>query len=94
MTNPDFDSIELARRIPCWGADLKPENCPGVPTEKVHENGTGTHWEKPDQQVSSVRIFKTIERPNFTSVFGTTCGPKGLSGIMRTAACKLGEGKI
>ncbi|MBC7692713.1 MAG: hypothetical protein H7222_13205 [Methylotenera sp.] len=94
MTNPDFDSIALARRIPGWGADLRPENRPGVPKEKVPDNGTGAHWEQPEQQITSVRIFKTIERPEVTPVFGTTCAPKGLSGVMRTAAYRLGEGKI
>src|ERR1700759_1192292 len=81
----------LASRIPGWGADLNPENRPGVPREKAPPHGTGAHWIAPERQISKVKAFKTKERPNLTPVFGTACPPKGLSGILRDLAYRLPE---
>jgi hypothetical protein len=87
-------SINLEGKINGWGADLDPANRPGVPMERTPLFGTGAHWTEPDQQVSSVKVFKSIERPDMTAVFGTTCPPKGLSGKVRDVAYSLGEDRI
>ena len=89
-----IDKNALQAKIPGWGADLRPENRPGVPKEKPAPQGTGAHWKEPDQQRRDVKIFKTIERRDFTPVFGNTCPPKLLSGKLRQFAYGLGEGKI
>jgi hypothetical protein len=90
----EVDTKGLAERIPGWGADLAPENRPGVPKEKAPPQGTGAHWDEPARQISDVKIFKTIERSELTPVFGTTCPPKGLSGLLRDIAYRFGEARM
>lgn len=80
------------KSVPGWGVDLNPLNRPGVPREVKPEH-TGAHWDEPEQQKSDVRIFYSTERPMITPVFGTTCPPKLLSGLIRTKAYQLGEDK-
>jgi hypothetical protein len=80
------------KTIPGWGVDLNPLNRPGVPRE-TDPGDTGAHWDEPEQQKTDVRIFFSTERPMVTPVFGTTCPPKLLSGVIRTKAYQLGEDK-
>lgn len=80
--------------IPGWGADLPIERRVGHPREGSYTAAeNGAHWDQPEQQVSDVRIFHSIERPGITPVFGTTLPPKGLSGLVRGYAYSLGEGQ-
>jgi hypothetical protein len=84
---------ELRERIPGWGADLDLKNRPGVPREKTPPNGTGAHWDEPEQQIPTVKILVSTEHKGLTPVFGTTCPPKGLSGLVRELAFKFSEGQ-
>ncbi len=85
-------STEKKREIPGWGADLDPKNRPAVPKEKRPPRGTGAHWLEPERQIPRVKIHKSTERTELTPVFGTSCPPRGLSGLIRDWAYTLSEG--
>lgn len=87
-------SINLEGTIQGWGADLDPKNRPAYPMEKTPEHGTGAHWDVPPQQIAKVKIHKSVERPAFSHVMGTTCPPRGLSGLIRTFAYRYGEARF
>ena len=83
-----FPSDELRARIPGWGADLDPKDRPSVPREQFDPGATGAHWEFPDRQEEKWPREKSIEHELLPPVFGTSCPPKGLSGVMRKYAYK------
>ncbi|RLP93527.1 hypothetical protein EAD89_05750 [Micromonospora sp. BL4] len=76
-------SDELRARIPGWGADLDPKDRPSVPKERFDPNLNGAHWEFPDRQPEKWPRERSIEHKFLTPVFGTSCPPKGLSGMIR-----------
>ena len=73
-----------------WGADL---DRPAYPKERTPPRYTDPSY-KPEQQVPKVTIYKSIERPTIPHIFGTSVPPRGLSGLIRGQAYKLGEAKI
>ena len=77
---------ELSARIPGWGADLDPKDRPSVPRERFDLNLSGAHWEFPERQEEKWPRERSIEHKFLTPVFGTSCPPKGLSGVMRKYA--------
>jgi len=77
---------ELRERIPGWGVDLDPADRPSVPKERFDPGSTGAHWHFPDRQVERWPRERSIEHAFVTPVFGTSCPPKGLSGVMRKYA--------
>ncbi len=82
---------------PSWGTDLVRERRPGIPKEKNNENGSSgrrAHWVEPPPQFARVKINKTVERPHITPVFGTTCPPRWVSGMIRDYAYGFSEDKI
>src|ERR1700712_5798467 len=83
---PVPDSNELRARIPGWGADLDPADRPSVPQERFDPDLAGAHWEVPEQQPEKWPRERSIEHATLTPVFGTSCPPKGLSGVMRKRA--------
>lgn len=82
--------------IPGWGADLDPANRPAIPKEKPStvDRGQLRGENPPARMVPRVRIHKSIEHPDLTPVFGTTCPPKGLSGKLRDVAYTFSEGRL
>ncbi len=75
---------QLRARIPGWGLDLDPKDRPSVPKLQFQEGLTGAHWgETPDQQPEKWPRDRSIEHARLTPVFGTSCPPRGLSGIIR-----------
>jgi hypothetical protein len=76
-----------------WGADKNPADRPAVPKEKPStiQNVRGI---VPEQQKSDVKIHLSIEHPDITPVFGTTCPPRGVSGSLRDFAYQFSEGKL
>ena len=78
------------RRIPGWGVDLDPANRPMSQKElpsNVHTvRGDVRHWQKP-----TMKIHVSNEHPDITPVFGTSCPPRGLSGLLRDYAFEYGE---
>lgn len=75
-----------------WGVDANPKNDPTYPM-KARNNGEhkGYTWQRPTQQPVNVEILHSNERPNVTSVFGTSTPPVGLSGVLRRYAFKFSE---
>ena len=85
---------ELRARIPGWGVDLDPEDRPAVPRERFAPEATGAHWELPERQEEKWPRERSIEHGMLTPVFGTSCPPKGLSGVLRRHAYRrYGEGR-
>jgi hypothetical protein len=76
---------ELAKRIPGWGVDLDPNDRPSYPREQLGTT-TGAHWDFPERQPEKWPRERSIEHMQLTPVFGTSCPPKGLSGVIRKAA--------
>jgi hypothetical protein len=79
-------SEQLRARIPGWGADLDPADRPSVPRERFDPAASGAHWDFPERQPEKWPRERSIEHGMLTPVFGTSCPPKGLSGIIRKFA--------
>jgi threonine dehydrogenase-like Zn-dependent dehydrogenase len=77
---------QLRARIPGWGVDLDPADRPSVPRLQRHEDLTGARWDFPERQPETFRRERSVEHAFVTPVFGTSCPPKGLSGLMRRLA--------
>lgn len=84
------------RHVPGWGADLDPGDRPGVPRERALPVGEGMRWPEAEipQQKPSIRIFLSVERHRMTPVQGTSCPPRGLSGVLRAFAYRFGEARL
>jgi hypothetical protein len=85
---PAESSDQLRARIPGWGADLDPKDRPSVPKEQYDPTFSGAHWEFPERQPEKWPRERSIEHKFLTPVFGTSCPPKGLSGVIRKYAYK------
>jgi len=83
---------ELRNRIPGWGVDLDPKDRPSVPQERF-DLQTGAHWDFPERQPERRTRERSIEHKFLTPVFGTSCPPRGLSGILRRYAYRYSEGR-
>ncbi|MCQ4121611.1 hypothetical protein [Rhodococcus tibetensis] len=90
---PALTSAELRARIPGWGVDLDPRDRPAVPKERFDPGGTGAHWDFPERQEEKWPRERSIEHEFLTPVFGTSCPPKGLSGVMRKFAFRYSEAR-
>jgi hypothetical protein len=87
-------SDELRARIPGWGVDLDPRDRPSVPRLQFDPNLSGAHWNFPERQPEKSPRERSIEHKFLTPVFGTSCPPKGISGVMRRFAyAKYSEGR-
>jgi hypothetical protein len=85
---------ELRARIPGWGADLDPKDRPAVPRERFDPAASGAHWDFPDRQPEKWPRERSIEHAFLTPVFGTSCPPTGLSGVIRKYAYRrFSEGR-
>jgi len=85
-------SEQLRARIPGWGVDLDPKDRPSVPRERF--DPTGAHWEFPERQPEKLPRERSVEHAFLTPVFGTSCPPKGLSGVLRKVAyARYSEGR-
>ena len=86
-------SDELRARIPGWGVDLDPKDRPSVPRERFDRNMTGAHWDFPERQPERWPRERSNEHKFLTPVFGTSCPPTGMSGMMRRYAYTFSEGR-
>jgi hypothetical protein len=85
---------DLKARIPGWGVDRDPKDRPSVPRERFDPGATGAHWDLPERQPEKWPRERSIEHQMLTPVFGTSCPPKGLSGMMRKYAYRaFSEGR-
>lgn len=75
-----------------WGVDTDPKNDPTYPMKtRNNREHEGYSWERPPQQPITVEVLHSNERPDVTSVFGTSTPPSGLSGMIRRVAFKYSE---
>lgn len=75
-----------------WAIDADPKNDPTYPMKnRTNEEHKGYTWERPTQQFVDIEVLHSNERPNITSVFGTSTPPSGLSGVIRRQAFKYSE---
>jgi hypothetical protein len=88
-----MSSDELRARIPGWGVDLDPKDRPSVPRERFDLNQSGAHWHFPERQPEKWPRERSIEHRFLTPVFGTSCPPKGISGLMRRRAYAFSEAR-
>ena len=79
-------SEQLRARIPGWGADLDPAGRPSVPRERFDPDLSGAHWDFPERQPEKWPRERSIEHKFLTPVFGTSCPPRGVSGLLRRYA--------
>ncbi len=79
-------SDQLRARIPGWGVDLDPKDRPSVPRERFDPELSGAHWDFPERQPEKWPRERSMEHKFLTPVFGTSCPPKGVSGMMRKYA--------
>jgi hypothetical protein len=77
---------ELRDRIPGWGVDLDPKDRPSFPTEPFDPALNGAHWDFPERQPETWPRERSTEHRFLTPVFGTSCPPSGVSGMMRRYA--------
>ncbi len=75
-----------------WGVDADPKNDPTYPMKnRTDGEHAGYSWERPPQQPITVEVMHSNERPDVTSVFGTSTPPSGLSGMIRRLAFRYSE---
>jgi len=75
-----------------WGIDADPENEPTYPMKNyTGDDHRRLNYARPLQQLSSVEILHSNERPSVSAVFGTSTPPRGLSGIIRRYAFQFSE---
>ncbi|MDQ4131850.1 MAG: hypothetical protein M3179_01285 [Actinomycetota bacterium] len=87
-------SDELRGRIPGWGVDLDPKHRPSVPREQFDPDLSGAHWDFPERQPEKWPRERSMEHKFLTPVFGTSCPPNGVSGMMRKYAYRrFSEGR-
>jgi hypothetical protein len=79
-------SDQLRARIPGWGVDLDPKDRPAVPRLQFDQDLSGEHWEFPERQPERWPRERSIEHKFLPPVFGTSCPPRGVSGLMRKRA--------
>jgi hypothetical protein len=79
------------RTVNGWGADLDPANRPSYPKEYQSDVKTA-RGDVRHRQTPRVEVLVSNEHPDLTPVFGETCPPKGLSGMLRRYAFQYGEG--
>jgi hypothetical protein len=93
-TDPQQRQKQPPAGIQGWGADLDPAVRPAVPMERTPPRFVRPHWEAPEQQPRSVKVFHSTERPGLTPVFGTSVPPSGLSGLIRAGAYRFSENDL
>jgi hypothetical protein len=75
-----------------WGVDAEPKNDPTYPMKnRNNDEHAGYSWERPPQQPIAIEVLHSNERPDVTSVFGTSTPPAGLSGAIRRFAFRYSE---
>jgi hypothetical protein len=85
-------TVKVHSQIKGWGVDADPKNDPAYPMKnRTDGEHAGYSWERPPQQPITVEVLHSNERPDLTSVFGTSTPPAGLSGVIRRMAFKYSE---
>jgi hypothetical protein len=85
---------EKYAHIPGWGADLNPAQRPAYPKERTPPRLEGVHWEQPEPQQETIKVYHSTERPGLTPIFGTSVPPRGISGKLRGYAFRHSENDV
>jgi hypothetical protein len=93
-TEPEARRKQPPAGIQGWGADLDPKVRPAVPMERTPPRFIQPHYEQPEQQPVTVKVFHSTERPGLTPVFGTSTPPSGVSGLIRAGAFRFSENDL
>ncbi len=93
-TQPEGRQKPPPSGIQGWGADLDPAARPAVPMERTPPRFIRPHYEQPEQQPVTVKVFHSTERPGLTPVFGTSAPPSGVSGLIRKGAYRFSENDL
>lgn len=93
-TEPEGRQKPPPSGIQGWGADLDPAARPAVPMERTPPRFIQPHYEQPEQQPVTVKVFHSTERPGLTPVFGTSAPPSGVSGLIRKGAYRFSENDL
>jgi hypothetical protein len=94
LTTDEKRNLDLSDRIQGWGADLNPNVRPGVPRDKAPNIGVESLYINAEQQIPRFKIHRSTEHMRLTPVFGTSCPPTGLSGMIRDFAYQYSEGQM
>ena len=85
-------TVKDPSQIKGWGVDADPKNDPTYPMKNRNDGEhAGYSWERPPQQPITVEVLHSNERPDVTSVFGTSTPPSGLSGAIRRLGFRYSE---
>lgn len=93
-TEPEARQKQPPAGIQGWGADLDPAARPAVPMERTPPRFVQPHWDEPERQPVTVKVFHSTERPGLTPVFGTGQPPAGASGLLRAGAYRFSENDV
>src|SRR4051812_30031263 len=93
LTTQKRRAINLASKINGWGSDLDFKVRPGIPRDQAPDLGVEDLYINVEQQKPHFKIFKSTEHGRLTPVFGTSCPPRGLSGLIRDFAFNFSEGR-
>lgn len=94
LTTSQRESLDLSDRIDGWGADLDPNDRPGVPRDKAPSVGVDALYPSIEQQIPRVKIHKSTEHGRMPPVFGTSAPPEWVSGLIRDYAYTFSEGRL
>jgi hypothetical protein len=94
LTTWERQQIDLSATIRGWASDLDPQRRPGVPRDKAPELGAELLYAAIEQQIPKIKIHKSTEHARLTPVFGTSCPPRGLSGMLRDFGYRFSEGRL
>jgi hypothetical protein len=93
-TDPQARQRKPPAGVQGWGADLDPAMRPAVPMERTPPRLHNVHWDEPEHQPRTVKVFHSTERPGLTPVFGTSVPPSGPSGLLRAVAFRYSENDL
>ncbi|MBV9891049.1 MAG: hypothetical protein JO090_09210 [Rhizobacter sp.] len=65
-----------------------------MPRDKAPDLGAESLYPPFEQQAPRIKIHKSTEHGRLTPVFGTSCPPSGLSGVIRDFAYRFSEGQL
>lgn len=95
LTTSERQLVDRAATIKGWGSDLDLKMRPGVPRDKAPQIGAEMLYPNiPQQEVPDFKIHKSTEHGKLTPLFGTSCPPRGLSGVIRDFGYKFSEGRL
>jgi hypothetical protein len=87
-----MENAEKYSHIKGWGIDANPRNEPTYPIKNyTGDDHKRLNYEKPPQQVKTVEVLHSNERPTLSAVYGTSVPPSGLSGMIRRFAFRYSE---